>query len=200
MNESFKHEQDELAWLAFQYVAGELSVADADLFEERLADDQTAREAVAEAVALFHTVCAAEAAQPLQAVSRGAGSRRITRTIVWRTALAISAAVLLALTVNLNPFNSETSPATQDLAAVTPALADAWSTVRRDFVNDEQTANSVAANLVLTDAELALAEDDLAISTDAPSWMTAAVLSLSGKSISGEPQSLDSTKPIPQEN
>lgn len=200
MNESLKHEQDELAWLAFRYVAGELSDADADLFEDRLADDQTAREAVAEAVSLFHTVCAAEATQPLHAVSRGAGARRITQTIVWRTALAISAAVLLALTVSLNPFTSETSPSTQNLAAVTPALADAWSTVRRDFVNDENAAHSVAASLVLTEAELALAEDDLTISTDAPSWMTAAVLSFSGKTTSGQAQPLDSSKPILQEN
>jgi hypothetical protein len=42
----------ELAWLAFQYVSEELSADDAAAFELRLAEDQAAREAVAQAVEL----------------------------------------------------------------------------------------------------------------------------------------------------
>ncbi len=197
MNESIKNEQDELTWLAFQYVAGELSTADADLFEERLADDQAAREAVAQAVALFHTVCAVEAAEPVVALAgaplRERDSRRVA--VIWRVALGTAAAALLAVTLNFNLWN-RTSPDAKNVAAVTPALADAWSALRADFASDENVTPSVAASAVLTDAELAIAEEDLAVSTDAPSWMTAAVLGLSGKA----PQALDAVEPQPQEN
>ena len=177
-------EQDELAWLAFQYVAGEFTSADANAFEERLATDQAAREAVADAVALFHAVCAAEATAPVVAKQ----SDRM-QTLVWRAVIAIAAAVLLALTLNLNPF-ADHSPN----VASSSALADAWTSVRRDFASDEQPTPSISASAILTDAELALAEDDLAMSTEAPSWMTAAVLGLAGK------QPLDSGEPMPQEN
>jgi hypothetical protein len=43
---------DELDWLAFRYVAGEMSGEEAATFEFRLADDQYAREAVSRAVGL----------------------------------------------------------------------------------------------------------------------------------------------------
>lgn len=196
MNEHLNNEQDELTWLAFQYVAGEFSPAEADEFEGRLAGDQSAREAVAQAVELFHAVCAVEAAEPVVALATR-GSRRTVAVpaIVWRVALAIAAAVLLAVTLNFNLLN-RSSPDSKNVASVTPALADAWSAVRADFSSDEQAAQSVAASAVLTDTELALAEEDLALSTDAPSWMTAAVLGLSGKT----PQSLDAVEPQPQEN
>src|SRR4051795_8989868 len=39
-------------WLAFRYVTGEMGPEEAEAFERRLDDDQGAREAVAEAVAL----------------------------------------------------------------------------------------------------------------------------------------------------
>jgi anti-sigma-K factor RskA len=192
MNEHLQIEQDELTWQAFQYVAGELSATDADLFEERLADDQAAREAVAHAVALFHTVCAVEAAEPVVAVRERTSRRAV---LVPAIALALAAAILLAVSLNFNLFN-HSSPEAKNVAAVTPALADAWSSVRADFASDEHASQSVSASAVLTDTELAIAEEDLAISTDAPSWMTAAVLGLSGKST----QSLDAVEPQPQEN
>ena len=43
---------DDLAWLAFRYVAGELDPEESAAFEHRLDREQPAREAVAEAVAL----------------------------------------------------------------------------------------------------------------------------------------------------
>lgn len=45
-------EREELEWCAFRYVAGEMSPAEAAMFEGRLADDQPARDAVCRAVAL----------------------------------------------------------------------------------------------------------------------------------------------------
>src|SRR5258708_6551670 len=48
---SSEHE-DELNWMAFCYIAGELPPEAASAFERRLADDQLARDAVCEAIAL----------------------------------------------------------------------------------------------------------------------------------------------------
>jgi hypothetical protein len=47
---------DDLLWLAFRYVAGELDVDESEAFEHRLSQDQAAREAVAEAVGLVQAV------------------------------------------------------------------------------------------------------------------------------------------------
>jgi hypothetical protein len=49
-------EIEALDLLAFRYIAGEMTAAEADSFEQRLADDQTAREAVACAVDLSHAI------------------------------------------------------------------------------------------------------------------------------------------------
>jgi hypothetical protein len=59
---------DELDWLAFRYVAGELTPKEAGAFEERLASDQAAREAVARAAALGMEVAEA---RPTVARTRG---------------------------------------------------------------------------------------------------------------------------------
>ena len=184
MNDSNRH--DELSWLAFQYVAGDFSTADAEAFEERLATDQAAREAVAEAVALFHAVCEAEAAEPAVAVAKRTAW---SPSFVWRTVVAIAAAVLLAGTLNLNPFNQRSQG-----GASVPALANAWTSVRENFAGEENPSASVSGSAVLTEAELAVAEEDLAFSTEAPSWMTAAVAGLAGKT------PLDSGEVAPQEN
>lgn len=49
--------ESDLFWLAFRYVEGELAPKDAAQFELRLDDDQSAREAVAEAAKLALAVC-----------------------------------------------------------------------------------------------------------------------------------------------
>jgi hypothetical protein len=54
------HPYDDLLWTAYRYSAGELSAAESLRFEEQLATDQAAREALASAVALSETVCAIE--------------------------------------------------------------------------------------------------------------------------------------------
>ncbi len=49
---------DPLDWLAFQYISEELTDEEVLAFEDQLAEDQDAREAVARAVELTHTVSA----------------------------------------------------------------------------------------------------------------------------------------------
>src|SRR5947207_5663100 len=50
----------DLDWLAFQYVSGELTPAEAAAFEQTLAEDQAAREAVASVVQTADAVLALE--------------------------------------------------------------------------------------------------------------------------------------------
>ena len=56
MNSKHILKNDELDWLAFRYIAGEMSAEEADVFEARLAVEQDAREAVASAVQLSQAV------------------------------------------------------------------------------------------------------------------------------------------------
>ncbi len=52
--------QDDLHWLAFQYVCGDLSPDSTVDFEECLLEDQQAREAVADAVELVRSMALAD--------------------------------------------------------------------------------------------------------------------------------------------
>src|SRR6478752_2511542 len=54
------NDMNNLDWLAFSYAASELQPTEAEQFEARLADDQTAREALARAVELCQIVSAVE--------------------------------------------------------------------------------------------------------------------------------------------
>ena len=63
--------QDELEWTAFRYVANELPAAELAEFEQRLADDQHAREAVARCVQITHSIVALEESQIAPAAPSG---------------------------------------------------------------------------------------------------------------------------------
>lgn len=65
-----EHPSHDLAWLALQYICDELAADEHEAFERRLAEDQTAREAVAEAVeqcAAIRVVCRSLAGDPYAA-------------------------------------------------------------------------------------------------------------------------------------
>jgi hypothetical protein len=109
MYESQRHLPDtDLDWLAYQYAAGELSVSQLSAFEERLAVDQSAREAVAAAVELIaacqvvfeqHSVAPTATASPLSQASprqRTASPRRQTAARLAVLAGALAAGVTIA--------------------------------------------------------------------------------------------------------
>jgi hypothetical protein len=81
---------NELQWLAFRYVAGELSGDEAAQFEDRLDQDQQAREAVAAAVELTEAVVASGADRPRVLPMR----RRFRATAMWTFASAAAAACI----------------------------------------------------------------------------------------------------------
>jgi hypothetical protein len=94
---------DDLGFEAFRYVAGEMTDSEALAFEERLAGDQAAREAVAQAVEIAQAVTVLGP----QAVPAGSpGNRAILRKSRRAAVVAVLAALAacLALAVGLDPF------------------------------------------------------------------------------------------------
>lgn len=192
-----KHEpaysqQQELSWLAFRYVAGELTAVEAEQFEEQLATDQSAREAVAQSVELYHAVAAAEADVPSHPLTIAAKVKSTwSQRLVWLSTGAAAAAVLVVAGWNATGLWSS-SPAKP---GVSPDLANAWTAVRADVALADEPSRPMIADL--TDAELAtIAEDELALPMDTPSWMTAAVEGFTAH----RPAPLDASESQPQEN
>lgn len=86
--------QDDLEWLAFQYVSAEMAVDESEAFEVRLADDQSAREAVARCVQMTHAVVAVAGADSVvRPVSAGFAGRRV---FTWAASLALIVMVIVA--------------------------------------------------------------------------------------------------------
>jgi ferric-dicitrate binding protein FerR (iron transport regulator) len=120
---------NDLQWTAYRYSAGELSADDSLRFEDRLATDQVAREALASAVALSETVCAIERDG---AASRVAVMPAETVRRSWRQPagwVAVAAAACLALTfVWRGPAGNEDNglqPQPETAAKVEPVDAEA---------------------------------------------------------------------------
>src|SRR4051812_35364592 len=88
-------QQNDLDWLAFCYSAGELSPADAQAFEVRLADEQAARESLARAVELSQAIAAAET-QSDYAVSPAVRTKDWSSRLSWMAVGGV-ASLLLAL-------------------------------------------------------------------------------------------------------
>jgi hypothetical protein len=110
--------QGELDWLAFRYVAGEMTAQEAIALEQRLADDQEAREAVGRAVGLAQRL--AEARPPDRDYIRSAGSGsapgnpgiktlrgRLVRAVGWMAAGAAAASLVFSLARSTGPVPSE---------------------------------------------------------------------------------------------
>lgn len=127
--------RSDLDWLAFQYIAGELSVDDAAQFESRLAIDQMAREAVAAAVELSEVAAIAECrpvelahAQATHSQSthwqsslsrRALAQRNWVRGFAWAGWGAAACLLCLALIQQSNwkPWGHQDSLASQDSAS-----------------------------------------------------------------------------------
>lgn len=179
--------QPELAWEAFCYVSGEMTFAEEDVFEQRLAEDQAAREAVAEAVSIVQGVQAAERWQAAQVQAFPQPASRWTRVAAWSSLAAVAAAVLVMILTadhraNVAPSapplqaSLDTPANTVDLA-VAKQLVVAWSQPE-SFPSDLQDLLSPAP--AVADDEIAELQDEELPSTEetgeaAFNWMLAAV-------------------------
>src|SRR5262245_33570086 len=130
MNE---HTQNELDWAAFCYAAGELSPAETEQFEARLAQEQVAREALARAVELTQAVAAAETHGHIVLPAAHVRSDWNTR-LKWM-AIGGLAAVLLAMLWSGVIGPTWTSAQRNYAAASRQELAMAWNTTRREIDN-----------------------------------------------------------------
>jgi hypothetical protein len=167
------NDRSDLDWLAFSYAAGELSPAVAGQFEVRLADDQVAREALARAVELCQVVAAAEVQSDI-CVTPAARSRTTWNHRLSWMAVGSLASLLLAMfwSVVVGP----TWHSAQIHSFSKRNLAFAWTEAKQQIATVREAGYWPAG---LTDGSddnpLEITFDDAF--DDAPSWMTAALLS-----------------------
>lgn len=218
-----QHEKpDDLDWLAFCYIADELSRDETDAFEARLADDQEAREAVARAVELTRAIAAAGAERRKRPapVSRPAGVWRrmgLAGRLAWTAAAA--AACLAAVLVYqhardtaliADPFQEAPDEgAVETRGSRSQELALLWSRTQEelaalqfddwaaDLLGEQGEASGHPAEFPAEDrlpAEEEL-DEDLLVANVPPSWMLAAV-----RAGSGVPGTEDYGNSFPGEN
>jgi hypothetical protein len=161
----------QLDWSAFCYAAGEMTPAEAEQFEARLADDQQAREALARAVELTQTVAAAESQAGDLVVPAGRHVADWGARLSWM-AIGGLASVVIALVWSGAIHTSPSGPSEKQLA-----LASAWTQARADI------AQAKEEGLWLPVTWLGEADEDSLAGTDAPdspmgetpSWILAAL-------------------------
>jgi anti-sigma factor RsiW len=160
---------EQLDWLAFLYIAGELSEAERAEFELRLADDPRACEAVARQVELTGAVAAAF--DPVISPPVATHTKASRGGLLWRMSIGVAACVAVAAFVYF--LNGKAGPNSDDPVAETPAaateqLATAWSqTVENWPLVDDPVA-------AMADTEIAPSADGI---TDVatPDWMRVAI-------------------------
>ena len=159
----------ELDWLAFQYVADELSAPDRAAFEERLETDQAAREAVARGVELSLAV---QAAYREDALGVAARDRLIGKSSRGWWSVAVAACALLAL-IAVSQFTRNAGEAWRRAGTNDEQLAIAWSETRA-VLPTSAILSVDDDNTLLDDDLLAMRVDEEAV-VALPTWMVAAV-------------------------
>ena len=145
-----KHDR-EIDWQAFLYLSGEMSPAEAKTFEDQLAHDQEAREAVAAAVELVGSLAATRPAEA-RALPVVPVSDRTTRRFAAAATVAASLLICWSL-VRHSP--GPARPSGEDARQLISYWSEAWSP------GENGSADSVA--------------DDDDSEMNVPSWMLAAV-------------------------
>jgi anti-sigma-K factor RskA len=179
--ESHNH-QPPLDWLAFCYVADELEPDQRASFENRLLDDQDAREAVAQAV--WQTQClnkAIEASRPAGRVSL-APVNHLKKQFRWLVPVSTLATVAAVLAIVV--FGSRQSAPPQ---LSSDELAEIWVNTLVSLDNDE------LEDIVSADFESIEMDDD----NDA--WLVAVVDEMAPEPAPNEPLPLPETDQGPLE-
>ena len=158
---------DDLDWLAFQYVAGELLGADLEAFEDLLATDDRACSAVAQAVQVTEAVVCCEHDYG-QSVNRELRLARVASPVpqpakrqLWRGLLAVACSAA-SVAVMISWLNLQ-APPEQLVTGSETAVAALWV----HNADDEATHDLVTA----TNTELHDSEEEDAV----PAWLLAAV-------------------------
>lgn len=187
---------DELLWLAYRFSAGELSADEVQEFEARLAVDQAAREALAQAVGLSETVFALEHAAPISrrapktlALVPAAASRRNWSQQAGWMAAAVAACVALAMTWQV--FRAERTEVARQVISQPDALPgnatnDEETRMLMAFIEEEPVARVAAQPAEVEPEEMGeleyelvrddgTTEESLEDQNATPDWLLAAV-------------------------
>ena len=195
------HERPEdLDWLAFRYIADELSPDETVAFENRLASDQAAREAVAGVVDLTCAVAVVDAEDHTlsRVPSLMPGARRRVGLVGRLAWTGIAASVCLVVVLAYQHYHAiapvadsqQNSPGGEPITTSdgrSEQLAVLWSRTLEELASVEFADWAVDLRGELDDsAELPLlsAEDeanqDVYVANAPPSWMLAAVCAADG--------------------
>jgi hypothetical protein len=172
------NEKQELDWLAFQYIADELSPDETAAFELRLAEDQLAREAVARAVELSQAAAAAFDMQPVTAGEFGTvqpPARSWSVALWW---MSCGAAACLAALMGYEAWRSGVGNVAAPGNAPSAELAAAWSETReqsRTAAYPELTSEILSSLKNFQDVATEVAAEPDAQEDETPSWIVAAL-------------------------
>jgi hypothetical protein len=192
--------RNQLDWSAFCYLSGEMSPAEAEQFEARLADEQEVREALARAVELTQVVAAAESqcGEPVVAAQlrRTSWTTRISWMAVGGLAAAALAMVWSSGSLGIWPSKEDPQLAQQHNEAQHNELAAFWAETRDELQSASEIGPLHPRTLINGEGDDEAGESDLAaaggdelLAADAPSWMTVAIEGLASEMDQDEPGS-----------
>lgn len=168
----------DLEWLAFQYVANELSEQECLQFESLLSEKQSAREALAHAtqlVAGLKSIAAQSVAQETVASAQQPETTTTTRWAFWGLLTTAAAVVLLVpslfkstgTTDNTTIPTAQTEPSTEDAEY----LLSLWAESSQES-NVALTSNMNTETVEFSDQQNVLADNQ---SLEVPDWLYTAV-------------------------
>ena len=155
-----KH-SDEQFWQAFQYVAGELSAIESEVFEQRMLEDVSLCEAVTEAALLTSSVAAARRPQQKPVVPVSVPYQQSDRSYRATAVIAVVCCCVLVAMVAANFSQFRVGSGEETLAAVpseAELLVNAW------VESSSEDASPEAEGVELRPQDL-----------DVPDWMLTAV-------------------------
>jgi hypothetical protein len=163
-------EREELDWLAFLYVAGELAPDERRDFERRLANDQLACDAVSRAVDLTQTIQAVGEVKPVTV----SPVRRLRLQHSLRLVACLSACVLVAIVCHwlLRDGKSTPTHVSEGPSTAAAELAVVWSETRLEFADQQSDARALLQVNDFDDSPMA-SEGTAALAV--PDWMLSAV-------------------------
>jgi hypothetical protein len=176
--------EDELHWLAFRYVTGELSGDEESSFELRLAEDQQARDAVEQAVELNEAVRVVAAELfPARAPQTGLPRRAATWAVALAACLVVVCGLAWLLTRDARDGNSHNVAGGADAndrvsdPTATASLALQWAALRQQ---QDSAAPAGAASPWPAGAELTSLQEPSAVGVEQadesiPEWLMIAV-------------------------
>jgi hypothetical protein len=175
--------QADLDWLAYQYVAGEMSAADQDAFEGRLATDQAARESVAAAVELVAACQAAFERRPVVKPIKTSPQRRTALRLAVLSA-ALAASITIAWLGQFQGRGSDPGLADRDTqdrgsswvgseSSGGPQLAMIWADLGENMTPEIASVGETTAEAAEVNGSAANGDDNDLV---APDWLMAALL------------------------